>query len=87
MHISEHTKYALGADFRQLNERDPDMARSWLEHIAHHKDIAVRQAMELAGQGDGGQAASNVLDGATPSEAASLASAQQGAVGGTIANS
>lgn len=87
MHISEHTKYALGADFRQLNERDPDMARGWLEHIAHHKDIAVRQAMELAGQGDGGQAASNVLDGATPSEAASLASAQQGAVGGFTANS
>jgi len=86
-HIAEHTKYALSADFRSMADKDPDKARIWLEHIQQHKDIATQQAMALAGQGPGGQAAQNVLNnGANPEEAAMLASAQQGAVGGTVRN-
>jgi hypothetical protein len=84
LHTSEHIKYALSADFRDIAEREPDRARLWLEHIEEHKEISVKRAMELAGQGDGGQVTSNVEAGAAPAEAAAMASMQQGSVGGNM---
>ena len=84
LHASEHIKYALSAEFRELAERDPDMAKLWLEHIEEHKQISVQRAMELAGQGDGGMVSGNVEAGAAPAEAAAMASMQQGSVGGNM---
>lgn len=84
LHASAHTKYALSADFRKLMDTDPDRAKVWLDHIAKHKDIAVKRALELAGQGDGGQVTGNVEAGASPEEAATMASMQQGAIGGNM---
>lgn len=84
LHVSEHTKYALSAEFRHQMDIDPDRAKLWLEHISAHKDIAVKRAMELAGQGDGGAVGGNVEAGAAPAEAAAMASMQQGAIGGNM---
>ena len=84
LHISEHTKYALSAEFRHQIELDPAKAQLWFEHIAEHKDISVKRAMELAGQGDGGQITNNLDAGASPAEAAMMASMQQGAIGGNM---
>lgn len=82
LHTSSHIKYALSADFRNLMDTDPDRAKVWLDHIDQHKEISVKRALELAGQGDGGQVTGNVDAGASPEEAAMMASAQQGAMGG-----
>lgn len=84
LHISEHTKYALSAEFRHQIDLDPDKANVWFEHIAQHKEISVKRAMELAGQGDGGQVTSNLDQGADPAEAAMMASMQQGSIGGNM---
>lgn len=84
LHASEHIKYALSAEFRNQMDKDPDRAKLWLEHIAQHKAIAVQKAMELAGQGDGGQIGGNVEAGASPAEANAMASMQQGAAGGNM---
>lgn len=84
LHVSEHTKYALSAEFRHQMEINPDKAKLWLEHIAEHKEIAVQRAMELAGQGDGGQVGGNVEAGVAPAEAATMASMQQGSIGGNM---
>ena len=84
LHSSEHVKYALSADFRRLMDTDPDRAKLWLDHIDQHKQIAVKRALELAGQGDGGQVVNNVDAGASPGEAAMMASMQQGSIGGNM---
>jgi len=84
LHISEHTKYALSAEFRHQIDLDPEKAQVWFEHIAQHKEISVRRAMELAGQGDGGQVTTNLDGGANPAEAAMMASMQSGAIGGNM---
>ena len=84
LHASEHIKYALSAEFRKIADTEPDKAKLWLEHIAQHKEIAVKRAMELAGQGDGGQVTMNVEAGASPAEASELASMQQGSIGGNM---
>lgn len=84
LHISEHTKYALSAEFRHQIDLDPDKAQVWFEHIAQHKEISVKRAMELAGRGDGGQVTSNLEAGANPAEAAMMASMQTGAIGGNM---
>lgn len=83
LHSSEHIKFALSAEFRKIADEDPDKAKLWLDHIEQHKELAVKRAMELAGQGDG-QVAQNVEAGAAPAEAAAIASMQQGAVGGNM---
>ena len=49
MHIREHTRYALGANFRRLQERDPERAQAMLAHIEAHKQLAVSQAMNMSG--------------------------------------
>ena len=82
LHISEHTKYALSAEFRHQMDVEPDKAQAWFEHIAEHKEISVRRAMELAGQGDGGRVTGNLEEGASPAEAAMMASMQSGSIGG-----
>lgn len=84
LHSSEHIKYALSADFRHMMDTNPDRAKLWLDHIDQHKQIAVKRALELAGQGDGGQVVNNVDAGASPGEAAMMASMQQGAIGGNM---
>ena len=84
LHSSEHVKYALSAEFRHLLDTEPDRARIWLDHISKHKEISIQRAMELAGQGDGGQVAGNMEVGTSPSEAAMMASMQQGAIGGNM---
>lgn len=59
MHIKEHTRYALSAEFRRMQERRPEMATAMLAHIEGHKQIAVEQAMSMsnaaqaASQGEG----------------------------------
>ena len=84
LHTAEHIKYALSADFRKIAEREPELAKAWLAHIEDHKEINVRMAMALAGQGDSKSAhvASLVTDGNAPSEAMQIASSQDGATGG-----
>lgn len=84
LHMTEHTKYALSAEFREVHDRDPEAAGRWLRHIQQHKDINVRRAMEMAGAGDvnGSQAASVAAEGTTPADALSIMSSQQGAQGG-----
>lgn len=84
LHASEHIKFALSSEFRKIYDTDPDRAKLWLDHIEQHKEISVQRAMELAGQGDGGQVTGNVEAGAAPAEAAAMASMQQGAVGGNM---
>lgn len=51
LHISEHTKYVLSAEYRKLKDVKPELGASLLEHIELHKQIAVEQAMALSGQG------------------------------------
>jgi hypothetical protein len=51
MHQAEHTRFALGAEFRELYERDRKGAMTFLAHLEQHKAIAVQQAMALSGQG------------------------------------
>lgn len=84
LHVSEHTKYALSAEFRKLVEHDEDAARRWLDHIQQHKEISVKRAMEMAGSGDvnGSQAASLADAGNSPSDALDIMASQQGAQGG-----
>lgn len=84
LHLTEHTKYALSAEFREVAARDPDAAKRWLAHIQKHKDINVQRAMQMAGAGDTNvsQAGSIAAEGATPSDALSIMSSQQGAQGG-----
>lgn len=49
LHVQEHIKYALSAEFRRLSDRMPDMAQAMLAHIDGHKQLAVQQAMQLSG--------------------------------------
>lgn len=49
LHIREHTRYALSASFRRLQERRPEMAQAMLTHIEGHKQLAVEQAMSMSG--------------------------------------
>ena len=49
LHIKEHTRYALSAEFRRLQERRPEMAVAMLAHIDGHKQLAVEQAMAMQG--------------------------------------
>lgn len=67
IHIDEHIKYALGADYRQLMKRAPEYCKMFDAHIEEHKQkIAEKQqqaeqaAMRKAAQaqslqGNGGQ--------------------------------
>lgn len=80
-HISEHIKYALGAEFRHLQETKSDLARAMLGHIEEHKQIAVQHSMALAGQG-AGNAPSMVSSGMGQEEAMNMAAVQEGSVGG-----
>lgn len=84
LHMNEHTKYALGAEFRKIAESDPEKARMWLDHIQKHKDIAVQRAMDMAGVGDVNSAHAAMLadSGNTPADSAQMMSQQQGARGG-----
>jgi len=84
IHTSEHTKYALSAEFRKLCDDAPEKCRIWLDHIQKHKDIAVKRAMEMAGAGDvnGSSAAMFADAGNTPADALQMMSSQQGAQGG-----
>ena len=84
LHVSEHTKYVLSAEFRKLVERDEDAARRWLDHIQRHKDISVQRAMEMAGAGNvnASQAASIADAGNSPSDALDIMASRQGAQGG-----
>ena len=80
-HISEHIKFALGAEYRELEEKRPDMARAMLAHIEEHKQISVQRSMALAGAG--GQATGMVAtNNSSPEQAAQAASIQQGSLGG-----
>jgi len=51
LHVAEHTKFILSAEFRKLKERDPETAAAFEDHLAQHKDQAVQDAMALSGQG------------------------------------
>lgn len=51
LHIQEHIRYALSAEFRKMQERKPELATALLQHIEGHKTLAVDQAMRLSGQG------------------------------------
>lgn len=83
LHLSEHTKFALGATFRKINNTDPKLAKAWLLHIQKHRDISVERAKILAGQGIPSTEAAMLADqGANPAEAASMASSAVGSMGG-----
>ena len=83
-HIAEHTRYALGAEFRHMQEQNPELARLWLEHINAHKEISVRRSMQLAGAGNdgGGQVTGLAQSGRSPEEAVQVAAIQNGSMGG-----
>ncbi len=91
MHISEHTKYVLSAEFRSLQEQQPALARGLLEHIAQHKEITVQRSLALSGAGGatgdstgyGAQAAEMASSGVSQGDALSIAAKQQGRTGGT----
>jgi hypothetical protein len=80
-HISEHIKYALGAEFRHLQETKPELAREMLGHIEEHKQIAVQHSMALAGQG-AGNAPDMAASGMDQEAAMNMAAVQEGSVGG-----
>lgn len=83
-HVSEHTKFALSAEFRKITDADPEKAKLWLKHIQQHKDIQIKRAMEMAGAGDVNAAHAGMLAdaGNSPSDALNIMSSQQGAQGG-----
>ena len=84
MHTSEHTKFALSAEFRKMATENEDFAKLWLEHIQRHKDIAVERAMQMAGGGGvNATHAGSIADaGSSPADALSIMSKQQGSTGG-----
>lgn len=43
IHIEEHVKYALGADYRQLMKRAPEYCKMFDAHIEDHKQNLTRQ--------------------------------------------
>nr|DAL57410.1 MAG TPA_asm: portal [Caudoviricetes sp.] len=47
IHIEEHIKYALGADYRQLMKRAPEYAKMFDKHIEDHR-MNLRQQEEAA---------------------------------------
>lgn len=49
LHIKEHVRYALSAEFRRMQEMRPEMATAMLAHIEGHKELAVAQAMAMQG--------------------------------------
>lgn len=49
LHIKEHTRFALSAEFRRMQELVPEMATALLAHIEGHKELAVNQAMAMSG--------------------------------------
>jgi hypothetical protein len=49
LHIQEHMRYALGAEFRALQDRAPEYAQTLLAHIEGHRKLAVEQAMKMSG--------------------------------------
>ena len=51
LHIAEHIKYALSAEYRKLSGAKPELGNALLSHIEEHKAIAAEQAMALSGQG------------------------------------
>lgn len=51
LHMAEHVKFVLSAEFRKLQKKDPESATAFLAHIAKHKEIAVSDSMALQGQG------------------------------------
>lgn len=76
-HISEHIKYALGAEFRHLQEVKKELAQAWLAHLEQHKQIAVEHAMALSGQGGAEMASA----GMGQEEAMNMAVVQEGSIG------
>lgn len=56
LHIIEHTKYALSAEYRRLAAMRPDLASALQRHIEVHKAQGAGQAMAMAGQGLNSQA-------------------------------
>lgn len=77
LHIAEHTKYALSAEYRKLEGMRPDLSTALLQHIEEHKEIAVQQAAALSGQGG----AMDAMQGMPIDEASSAAAANTGALG------
>lgn len=49
LHVQEHMRFALSAEFRRLQERMPEYAEAMLAHIEGHKQLAVQQAMSMSG--------------------------------------
>ena len=47
IHIEEHIKYALGADYRQLMKRAPEYTKMFDKHIEDHR-MNLRQQEEAA---------------------------------------
>lgn len=79
LHIAEHTKYALSAEYRKLAGMRPALATALLEHIEQHKAQAVEQAMALSGQGGALLAAQGEpVDAATAADAATTGAMRAG---------
>ena len=80
-HISEHTRFALGAEFREMQRTQPELAQALLAHIEAHKQIAVQHALALSGQG-AGSAPAMAASGMGQEAAMNMATVQEGSVGG-----
>lgn len=80
-HISEHTRFALGAEFREMQRTQPELAQALLAHIEAHKQIAVQHALALSGQG-AGSAPAMAASGMSQEAAMNMATVQEGSVGG-----
>jgi hypothetical protein len=48
LHIQEHIRFALSAEFRRIQDIYPEYAESMLAHIEGHKQLAVEQAMSMS---------------------------------------
>jgi len=47
LHVQEHVRYVLSAEFRRMQDMRPEMATAMLSHIEAHKQLAVEQASSM----------------------------------------
>lgn len=75
LHLAEHMRFALSADFRELRRSRPRAATAFLAHYDEHKQAAVQEAMDLQG-------APGMVSNGSPMDAAMTANAENiGALG------